>query len=111
MCYERIQQLCAKEGISIKALQRELGLNRDSIRGLCVSPEKIKIMISVSNRFGVSVDYLLGLTDDTKKPTDQLQPLSKSTQQLISLIADSHYTDKQVEIILAYLQDASNFNK
>lgn len=63
ICHERIKELCQSNGITIAELERELGFSNSTIRKWGqVSPSVDKI-IKVANRFDVSVDYLLGMSD------------------------------------------------
>lgn len=63
---ERIRELRRKNGMSQEALGKILGVRQDAIstyeRGLNY-PEVRNLMI-LADYFGVSVDYLLGRTDD-----------------------------------------------
>lgn len=62
--YDRIKQLCEEHGITIAELERELGFSNSTIRkwGQGISPSIDKI-VKVANRFDVSVDYLIGMSD------------------------------------------------
>ena len=68
--YERIKVLCAKNDITVAALEKELGFSNSTIRkwGNDTSPSIDKIM-KIAQRFDVSVDYLLGITP-IEKPVD-----------------------------------------
>ena len=63
--YEKYQILCRNVGKSTSAVANAIGLNNSSVtcwkRGSKPKAETIK---KLSEYFGVSVDYLIGLTDD-----------------------------------------------
>lgn len=61
--YKRVSQLCAKNGITISALEKALGFGNSSINKwpkIIPSAEKVK---AVADYFHVSMDYLYGRTD------------------------------------------------
>lgn len=67
LIYERIKMLCSKKGITIKKLEETLGFGKSTItrwaNGHSPSADKLA---KVSSFLGVSVDYLLGITDIEK---------------------------------------------
>lgn len=59
MIYENVTALCKQNGISVAALEKELGFGNATIRGWEKSdPGAIKLK-KVADRFGVTVDSLL----------------------------------------------------
>lgn len=73
--YERYEELCKKNGI--KPISQEagelIGVTRATIsawkrKGLAA---KADVLVLIADKFGVSLDYLLGRTDD---PTDYTNP-------------------------------------
>lgn len=75
--YERIEELCGMQGISIRKLEREAGVGQGSVskwkRG-AYRPGS-KSVQRIAAYFGVSIDYLMGETDDVISPAliDTLQ--------------------------------------
>lgn len=60
--YDRIQELCKKRGISISRLESDCGLGNSTIKKWkTINPQVNKIKI-VAQYFGVTVDYLLGMS-------------------------------------------------
>ena len=55
--YERVKRLCEREGISMIALEAELGMPRGSIDKMKTSEPSFAKMCKFADRFGVSLDY------------------------------------------------------
>ena len=70
MFYDRFQHICNEAGISPSRAAIECGFNKGSVsfwkkkyeNGEDVEP-KLEILKSISEYFGVSIDYLTGKTD------------------------------------------------
>ena len=62
--YRRIKELCQAKGITVAKLESDLGFSNSTIRKWDnnVSPSIDKI-IKIAKYFGVSADYILGITD------------------------------------------------
>lgn len=62
--YERIRQLCENKGISIARLESDCGFANSTVKKWKSTStpgvDKIKV---IAQYFGVTVDYILGLTD------------------------------------------------
>lgn len=72
MCdlYEKITSLCKQNGISITTMCKESGLSRAPLSDLKMGRSKTLSSASLSkiaNYFGVSIDYLLGNTEQKEK--------------------------------------------
>lgn len=82
--FEIIQELCRKEGITITALEKELGFGRGSIgklkKGISMSSDRLK---SISDRFGISLEYLT-----TGKQPDQYY-LNPETARIAQEVFDN----------------------
>jgi transcriptional regulator with XRE-family HTH domain len=65
---ERIKELCSDNNTSIKALEKELGFGNGTIRRWDKNAPSVERIAMVANRFGVSMAYLMGDTDD---PSDK----------------------------------------
>lgn len=65
MVYQNISILCAKRGISIAKLEREIGLGNATIRGWETSSPMAGNLKLVADYFGVTVDSLL--TDNSEQ--------------------------------------------
>lgn len=76
---DRVKKLCTDKGISVGDLEKELELSNGSIyKWIKTTPGADKVE-KVADYFNVSVDYLLGRTDqkenmpETENTTDQLE--------------------------------------
>lgn len=63
---ERIQYLCKKQNISMNQLEQELGFGKGYISKLGKSTPNITNIQKISERLGVSVDYLMTGEDEKK---------------------------------------------
>ena len=63
MIYDRIIQLCKQNGLSIAKLERETNISNGTIARWANSSPTAENLAKVADRFGVSVDYLMGRTE------------------------------------------------
>ena len=69
LLFNRIKNLCDKHKISPTKLSLELGYSKDTVNSWkSKSPSADKLQ-KVAEYFDVSVDYLLGITDDPQSGT------------------------------------------
>lgn len=62
--YERVSELAKKQGLSVFDLADRLNLSRNSIYSWKKSSPKAETLQKVADYFDVSVDYLLGRTEN-----------------------------------------------
>jgi len=65
--YERIDMLRQEKGLSLNALEKQSGLTRQTIekwQNRC--KPSVDAIAKIAKYFGVSTDYLIGLTDNPK---------------------------------------------
>lgn len=63
MIYENIRVLCEEHGMSVWALEKEMGFGTSTIQNwkkVCPSAKKLKM---VADRFGIPMDLLMGKTE------------------------------------------------
>mgnify|MGYP001046465760 CR=1 FL=1 len=60
--YDRIQKLCEERGISISRLESDCGLGNSTIKKWKTTNPNVNKIKAVALYFGVTVDYLLGMT-------------------------------------------------
>lgn len=62
--YEKIKELAKKQGLSINALEEKLGYSRNTLYSLKKQKASTERMQEIADYFNVSLDYLLGRTDN-----------------------------------------------
>ena len=70
MILENIKRLCKENGISIWALEKELGIGNGAIAKWSTASPRVENVKSVADFFGVTVDELLsesGKEDETSE--------------------------------------------
>lgn len=84
--YQRIKELCNRNGISISKLEADLGFGNSSIKkwnsGTSPSIDKIS---KIANYFNVSIDYLTGRSDienSDSKLDDDIISLQRARQKM-----------------------------
>lgn len=71
LTYERVRELCQKQGISLNDLENKLELGKNSLYGLKKSQPSSKLVTRIADYFNVSTDYLLGRTENPKIADDK----------------------------------------
>lgn len=64
--YKRVQELITRNNISISAVEKGADLKVDTLKNWSTSMPGGDKILRVANFFDVSVDYLLGNTDNPK---------------------------------------------
>lgn len=85
---QRIAQKRKEQGLSQEALGEQLGVSRQSIykwESDAALPE-IEKLISLSQRFGVSVGWLLGVEEDTAPPQENSGELTEAQLKMVEEI-------------------------
>lgn len=108
---ERIEKLCMISNISIRKLEANLGLGRGIINGWesgNASPN-LSSLIPIAEYFNVSIDYLCGRTDNPCI-TQSNSISNEKLLQMISILLNQHTTEKQLDAIINFIQNANRFN-
>lgn len=85
----RIKQLRLEKRIPQKDLAESIGISPSTI-GMYEQNRRVPdadTLIKLSTYFGVTIDYLLGKTEQKEKPTKEDGELSERDKQLIDLIS------------------------
>lgn len=125
--YERIEQLCRQDGMSVSALCRHLSLPRTTLSELKAGRTKslsAKHCVAIAEYFGVSADYILGKAEQPQPPglcqPQFLPPKGKRRYTIIECGGDgqTHATididEADVELVqklLQAIQEKNNKNK
>lgn len=102
---ERIYFLAKQKGISIRELQRQLGLHIGSIASWDNKSPRLSQILPISRYFDVSLDYLCGIDE-----SHNIRNYPENTQKLFHLIYAHQYTNEQSQVILEYLQTLDTFH-
>ncbi|EKG8798776.1 helix-turn-helix transcriptional regulator [Enterococcus faecalis] len=103
--FDRIKLLAKERGKSLNRIEEELGLPKNVLYRMKTSDNPTKDRLeTLANYFDVSVDYLLGRTDNTKataeKKSDDLDDVLDNVMSFDGEPLDDH--DR--EVIRAYLK-------
>ncbi|EGO8533142.1 XRE family transcriptional regulator [Enterococcus faecalis] len=103
--FDRIKLLAKERGKSLNRIEEELGLPKNVLYRMKTSDNPTKDRLeTLANYFNVSVDYLLGRTDNTKvtyeKNSDDLDDVLDNVMSFDGEPLDDH--DR--EVIRAYLK-------
>ncbi|MDY4001615.1 MAG: helix-turn-helix transcriptional regulator [Streptococcus orisratti] len=69
--FEKIKELCKKQGISLNQLEDKLGFSQNYIYSMKKGNPKVENLQKIADYFNVSTDYLLGRTDNPRIATDE----------------------------------------
>lgn len=70
--YNKIKILCKEKGISVHALEKEIGLGGGTISRWQNSNPGFETVLKVANYLGVSIDFLSGEKDKEKTRTERI---------------------------------------
>lgn len=85
LTFERIKELAKKQGLSLNALEEKLGYSRNTLYSLKKQKASTERMQEIADYFNVSLDYLLGRTDNPRIASDEQNDpaVDNLTQQAI----------------------------
>ena len=86
---ERIRQLCARNDISIAALERQLNFGNGTIGRWSTASPTVERLGKVADYFGVSVDYLTGR--EQQETLDATQDLATDATQDLATNKFNHF--------------------
>ncbi|MGL9969397.1 helix-turn-helix domain-containing protein [Enterococcus sp. DIV1420a] len=102
--FERIQELAKKRDKNLKEISIELGYSKNYLYTLKTKEPAADKLRNIANYFNVSIDYLLGRTDNpnpaNSKQTDDLDEVLDNVMSFDGEPLDDH--DR--EVIRAYLK-------
>lgn len=102
--YRRIEDMCKRNGISVTDLCRATNISRASLSDLKMGRKRslaTDTLFKLAGYFKVSIDYLLGNTDDLT-PADEKKeaPAALSTEEALGSV-----TSEAVKTLLSEIQD------
>lgn len=101
----RIKDLCAKQGISMNKLEDTLNFGKGYLSKLDNSTPNIAKLRKIADYFGVSLDYLMGLSK-TMVPIETTEGLSHDYIKVISKAKSEGFTPEDIELALDMLKMA-----
>ena len=90
---ERVKEWIGDHDLKQKALAKELGIT-DSVMSNCLtgrSQMTIEMLVMLAEIFGVSVDYLAGVTNDPAPPLR----LDETERQLVEMLRNLHHDQQE----------------
>ncbi|WP_161978812.1 helix-turn-helix domain-containing protein [Streptococcus sp. S784/96/1] len=104
LTFERIKELAKNQGLSLNALEEKLGYSRNTLYSLKKQKASTERMQEIADYFNVSLDYLLGRTDNPRIASDEKSDkLDTAETQLVA--AFRNQTHNMTE------EDKIRFNK
>lgn len=108
---ERIKELCKKNGISMNALEKELGLGIGYISKLGKSTPNAKYLQKIADRFGVTTDYIMnGKEKDLSVEADILISVRNDKRLMQALKVYMTFSDKQKNLVLSTIENLGDLN-
>lgn len=71
LTFKRIKELAKNQGLSLNALEEKLGYSRNTLYSLKKQKASTERMQEIADYFNVSLDYLLGRTDNPRIADDK----------------------------------------
>lgn len=105
LTFERIKELAKKQGLSLNALEEKLGYSRNTLYSLKKQKASTERMQEIADYFNVSLDYLLGRTDNPRIASDETADNNISPAETQLLAAFRNQTHNMTE------EDKIRFNK
>ena len=105
--FKIIKELAKKRGISLNQLEEKLGIGKNSLYGLKRNQPSAERLQQIADYFDVSIDYLLGRTENPKiaKDGDASAPLDLRDIAAQSMLFDGKpLTEEDIDFITAVLE-------
>lgn len=102
--FEKIKELCKKQGISLNTLEEKLNYPRNTLYRYKTQTPSSERVSEIADYFNVSTDYLLGRTDNPRIASDETIS-GYSTEDLRKMAANAKtfdgkpLTDEDVDAI------------
>lgn len=100
---ERIKTLCKKKKITIAELERKSGISNGQIRKWDNSSPGIDKLITVANYFDVSIDYIIGRSENKRFDNLKVNNESDADKKLHEIINELDEKDK--ELLIASIEN------
>lgn len=99
-----LKKLRLESGISQKELAEKLGVSPTNIYNYEIgrTQPSIEWLVKIADFFDISVDYLIGRTDDFGNIKKSDVEIDKTTKELLKIL--STFNERQKERVLAYAE-------
>ena len=95
--FDRLKLLCDKKGLSINDLEEKVGLGQNTLYSWKRKIPSGQNLTKVADYFHVSIDYLLGRTDNPKIAGDE-------DHLLVAAHINEDLTEEELEDIKKYIE-------
>ena len=113
--YKRINDLCDEKSINITLMCKQSGANRASLTDLKQGRKQslsAETLYKIASYFSVSVDYLLGATNERKPaPGNAENGLSKEAMELLNLFEGAPEDKRDIVLDLLRLYQSDHNDK
>ncbi|GBF03339.1 helix-turn-helix domain-containing protein [Lactiplantibacillus plantarum] len=106
---DRIKKVSKKRGFSLTQVNDKANLGKNTIYSWKVKEPSINNLKAVADVLNVSVDYLLGNTDNPE-PSTSSDNLTKN-QKLIAYSIDPDISDEERQAIINMVKEAMKFRR
>ncbi|MCG0573997.1 helix-turn-helix domain-containing protein [Lactiplantibacillus plantarum] len=106
---DRIKKVSKKRGFSLTQVNDKANLGKNTIYSWKTKEPSINNLKAVANVLNVSVDYLLGNTDNPE-PSTSSDDLTKN-QKLIAYSIDPDISDEERQAIINMVKEAMKFRR
>lgn len=122
---ERIKSLCDEQGLSIYRVEKDCGFGNGSLMKWETSSPKVENLVKIANYFEVSVDYLLGISNERgfishKKSKQAVKEPLATTPHIVahidilgtkSMVADKKTSQKLLETMIGFIDKCKSYVK
>lgn len=108
--YFRVMELINRNNLTKAELEEKIGLSNSVIDGWETNNPMSSSLSAVADYFNVTVDYLLGRTDDPSPYSDS-RHLPESTLELVQYIIELNPSAEQIPIMKNRILNLYIFNK
>lgn len=108
--FTRVKELVEKSGLTFTALERKLQFSNYTLKRWENSAPKLDNLVTFANYFDVSIDYLLGRTNNPHS-CQMMESLFPPASDLLEYISNLNPSPEQSAIIQNYLQALKGFEE
>ena len=107
--FDRIKEISKKRGLTLAQLNEKVGFKQNVIYSWKTKTPSVDKVKAVADVLNVSVDYLLGNTDNPE-PSTSSDNLTKN-QKLIAYSIDPDISDEERQAIINMVKEAMKFRR